>query len=67
MVDRRRYAMHGRFGSAAKRQSGLQPLYRGRAASSFKDLYETDHAEKSLRNADLRRRAVSRESKTDFT
>ena len=45
MVDRRRYAMHGRFGSAAKRQSGLRQLHRGRAASSFKDLYETDHAE----------------------
>jgi hypothetical protein len=47
VVDRRRYASHGRFGAlaAAKRQSGLPQLYRGRAASSFKDLYETDHAE----------------------
>ena len=26
-------------------RSGLPQLYRGRAASSFKDLYETDHAE----------------------
>lgn len=47
MVDRRRYSPHGRFGAlaAAKRESGLSQLYRGRAASSFKDLYETDHAE----------------------
>ncbi len=47
MVDRRRYSPHGRFGAlaAAKRESGLQQLYRGRAASSFKDLYDTDHAE----------------------
>ena len=37
--------MHGRFCSAAKPQSGLRQLHRGRAASSFKDLYETDHAE----------------------
>ena len=45
MVDRRRYASHGRFGppAAAKRQSGLPQLYRRRAAS--KDLYETDHVE----------------------
>ena len=47
MVDRRRYSQHGRFGAlaAAKRESGLPQLYRGRAAGSFKDLYETDHAE----------------------
>jgi murein DD-endopeptidase MepM/ murein hydrolase activator NlpD len=47
VVDRRRYSQHGRFGAlaAAKRESGLPQLYRGRAASSFKDLYETDHAE----------------------
>jgi murein DD-endopeptidase MepM/ murein hydrolase activator NlpD len=48
VVDRRRYSPHGRFGAlaAAKRESaGLPQLYRGRAASSFKDLYETDHAE----------------------
>jgi murein DD-endopeptidase MepM/ murein hydrolase activator NlpD len=47
VVDRRRYSPHGRFGAlaAAKRESGLQQLYRGRAASSFKDLYDTDHAE----------------------
>lgn len=47
MVDRRRYSQHGRFGAlaAAKRENGLPQLYRGRAASSFKDLYETDHAE----------------------
>jgi murein DD-endopeptidase MepM/ murein hydrolase activator NlpD len=47
VVDRRRYSQHGRFGAlaAAKRENGLPQLYRGRAASSFKDLYETDHAE----------------------
>jgi murein DD-endopeptidase MepM/ murein hydrolase activator NlpD len=47
VVDRRRYSPNGRFGAlaAAKRESGLSQLYRGRAASSFKDLYETDHAE----------------------
>ena len=47
MVDRRRYSPQGRFGAlaAAKRESGLPQLYRGRAAKSFKDLYETDHAE----------------------
>jgi murein DD-endopeptidase MepM/ murein hydrolase activator NlpD len=48
VVDRRRYSPHGRFGAlaAAKRESaGLPQLHRGRAASSFKDLYETDHAE----------------------
>jgi murein DD-endopeptidase MepM/ murein hydrolase activator NlpD len=48
VVDRRRYSPHGRFGAlpTAKRESaGLPQLYRGRAASSFKDLYETDHAE----------------------
>lgn len=47
MVDRRRYSPHGRFGAlaTAKRENGLSQLYRGRAASSFKDLYETDHAE----------------------
>ena len=48
VVDRRRYFPHGRSGAlaAAKRESaGLPQLYRGRAASSFKDLYETDHAE----------------------
>jgi murein DD-endopeptidase MepM/ murein hydrolase activator NlpD len=47
VVDRRRYSPHGRFAapSAAKRENGLPQLYRGRAASSFKDLYETDHAE----------------------
>jgi murein DD-endopeptidase MepM/ murein hydrolase activator NlpD len=47
VVDRRRYSAHGRFGAlaAAKRENGLPQLYRGRAASSFKDLYETDHAE----------------------
>lgn len=47
MVDRRRYSPHGRFGAlaAAKRENGLPQLYRGRAAGSFKDLYETDHAE----------------------
>ena len=47
VVDRRRYSPHGRFGAlaAAKRENGLPQLYRGRAASSFKDLYETDHAE----------------------
>lgn len=47
VVDRRRYSQHGRFGAlaAAKRENGLPQLYRGRAAASFKDLYETDHAE----------------------
>ncbi len=47
MVDRRRYAPHARLGAAAgaERPQGLPTLYRGRAASSFKDLYETDHAE----------------------
>jgi len=47
VVDRRRYSAQGRFGAlaAAKRQQGLPQLYRGRAAGSFKDLYETDHAE----------------------
>lgn len=47
MVDRRRYSQHARFGALAttKRENGLPQLYRGRAASSFKDLYETDHAE----------------------
>jgi murein DD-endopeptidase MepM/ murein hydrolase activator NlpD len=48
VVDRRRYSPHGRFGAlaAAKREgAGLPQLYRGRAAKSFKDLYETDHAE----------------------
>ncbi len=47
VVDRRRYSPQGRFGAlaAAKRESGLQQLYRGRAPNSFKDLYETDHAE----------------------
>ena len=47
MVDRRRYSSHARFRppSVADRPSGLPQLYRGRAASSFKDLYETDHAE----------------------
>ena len=35
------------LGAAAgtERPQGLPQLYRGRAASSFKDLYETDHAE----------------------
>jgi len=47
VVDRRRYASHGRFGTLAgkERSKGLLQLYRGRAASTFKDLYETDHAE----------------------
>lgn len=47
MVDRRRYASHARFGTfpGAERPKGLPQLYRGRAASVFKDLYETDHAE----------------------
>ena len=47
MVDRRRYASHARFGAlaGAERCKGLPQLYRGRAASTFKDLYETDHAE----------------------
>ena len=47
MVDRRRYSSHARFrpASVADRPSGLPQLYRGRAASAFKDLYETDHAE----------------------
>ena len=47
MVDRRRYASHARFGAlaGAERSKGLPQLYRGRAASNFKDLYETDHAE----------------------
>ncbi|MDH4983059.1 M23 family metallopeptidase [Hyphomicrobium sp. D-2] len=47
MVDRRRYSPQGRFGALAanKRENGLPQLYRGRAASSFKDLYETDHAD----------------------
>ena len=47
MVDRRRYALHARFGAlaGAERCKGLPQLYRGRAASTFKDLYETDHAE----------------------
>lgn len=47
MVDRRRYASHARFGTlaGAERPTGLPQLYRGRAASAFKDLYETDHAE----------------------
>jgi murein DD-endopeptidase MepM/ murein hydrolase activator NlpD len=47
VVDRRRYASHARFGAlaGAERCQGLPQLYRGRAASAFKDLYETDHAE----------------------
>lgn len=47
MVDRRNYTPHGRYGTlaATKRENGLHQLYRGRAPSSFKDLYETDHAE----------------------
>ena len=47
VVDRRRYASHARFGAlaGAERCKGLPQLYRGRAASTFKDLYETDHAE----------------------
>ena len=48
MVDRRRYASHVGFGAlaGAERPQGLVQLYRGgRAATSFKDLYETDHAE----------------------
>jgi murein DD-endopeptidase MepM/ murein hydrolase activator NlpD len=47
VVDRRRYAPQSRFGSppGTERPHGLPQLYRGRAASSFKDLYETDHAE----------------------
>ncbi len=47
VVDRRRYASHARFGAlaGAERCQGLSQLYRGRAASTFKDLYETDHAE----------------------
>ncbi len=47
VVDRRRYASHARFGAlaGAERSKGLPQLYRGRAASTFKDLYETDHAE----------------------
>ena len=47
MVDRRRYASHVGFGAlaAAEKPQGLVHLYRGRAANSFKDLYETDHAE----------------------
>jgi murein DD-endopeptidase MepM/ murein hydrolase activator NlpD len=47
VVDRRRYASHARFGARAvkERPRGLDQLYRGRAASTFKDLYETDHAE----------------------
>lgn len=47
MVDRRKYASHARFSKLAgnERPAGLLQLYRGRAASTFKDLYETDHAE----------------------
>jgi murein DD-endopeptidase MepM/ murein hydrolase activator NlpD len=47
VVDRRRYASHARFSTLAglERPKGLPQLYRGRAASTFKDLYETDHAE----------------------
>jgi murein DD-endopeptidase MepM/ murein hydrolase activator NlpD len=47
VVDRRRYSSHARFGAlvGAERPKGLPQLYRGRAASAFKDLYETDHAE----------------------
>jgi len=47
VVDRRRYASHVRFGAlaGAERPTGLPQLCRGRAASTFKDLYETDHAE----------------------
>jgi len=47
VVDRRRYASHARYGmlAGAERPTGLPQLYRGRAASAFKDLYETDHAE----------------------
>ena len=47
VVDRRRYASHAGFGAlaGAERPQGLVHLYRGRAANSFKDLYETDHAE----------------------
>jgi murein DD-endopeptidase MepM/ murein hydrolase activator NlpD len=47
-VDRRRYSPKGRFGALAstRRENGLPQLYRGRAAGgSFKDVYETDHAE----------------------
>ena len=47
MVHRRRYASRVGFGTlaGAERPKGLPQLYRGRAANSFKDLYETDHAE----------------------
>ncbi len=48
VVDRRRYSAHARSGTFAgleQRQRGLPLLYRGRTASAFKDLYETDHAE----------------------
>lgn len=47
MVDHRRYVSQGRFvgRAGAERSKGLSQLYRGRAASTFKDLYETDHAE----------------------
>jgi murein DD-endopeptidase MepM/ murein hydrolase activator NlpD len=47
VFDRRRYAAHARLGAlaGAERSKGLPQLYRGRAASTYKDLYETDHAE----------------------
>jgi murein DD-endopeptidase MepM/ murein hydrolase activator NlpD len=47
VVDRRRYASHARFGALVANgpPPGLSQLRRGRAASTFKDLYETDHAE----------------------
>jgi murein DD-endopeptidase MepM/ murein hydrolase activator NlpD len=45
--DRRRYTPHARFGALGTTEPprGLSQLYRGRAPSSFKDLYENDHAE----------------------
>ena len=47
VVDHRRYVSQGLIAgrAGAERSKGLPQLYRGRAASTFKDLYETDHAE----------------------
>jgi len=47
VVDRRRHLSRARFGAlvGAERPDGRSQLYRGRAAGTFRDLYECDHAE----------------------
>ena len=47
VVDRSRHASRARFGALARaeRPPGLSQLCRGRAKGTFKDIYETDHAE----------------------